>query len=148
VTSGNRLARLPFGLGADRPGTVPPGSCGGRASGPVTTGGMVVAPPAGRLRNSSAGECDGLGDGDGGQEGAGLGAQRGEGEGLGGAAGEAGQGGLEYGVVGRHAGAGGGPELLDGGRADVGAIGDRLGDPDDVEGGHALRGDRAVEGDS
>jgi len=44
---------------------------------------MVKAPPAGRLRNASARECDGLGDGDGLREGDLLGDGLGEGDLLG-----------------------------------------------------------------
>src|SRR5262249_40620705 len=77
VTTGNRLARLPVGLGADRPGTVPRGNCGGRVSGPVTPGSGVGAPLATDLlgMNGPERDGDGLCDGDGGL--------LGEGDGLG-----------------------------------------------------------------
>ena len=87
MTTGNRVARLPFGLGADRPGPVPRGNCDGRASGPVTPGSGAGAPLAGELPGAGGPERDGdglgesdlLGDGEGWARGDLLG----EGDGLG-----------------------------------------------------------------
>jgi len=85
VTRGNRPPRLPVGLGADRPVTVPRGNCGGPASGTVTPGGGVGAPLTAALLGGL--ECDGdrLGDGDGlgDDEGLGEGDVLGDGDGLG-----------------------------------------------------------------
>ena len=62
VTTGNSRERLPPGLGADRPGTVPRGSADGRASGPVRVTGPAELLP---LWPGGAGSlCDGEGDGD------------------------------------------------------------------------------------
>ena len=64
VTTGNRLARLPVGLGADIPGPVPRGNCPGRSRGPATIGDRVRSPPAAWLLGNGTGERDRLGEGD------------------------------------------------------------------------------------
>jgi hypothetical protein len=66
VTTGNRLARLPAGRGADRAGTAPGGNCGGEAGGAVTPARGVGAPLAGELLSAAGPERDGdgLGEGD------------------------------------------------------------------------------------
>ena len=64
VTTGNRLARLPVGLGADIPGPVPRGNCPGRSRGPATIGDRVRSPPAAWLLRNGTGERDRLGEGD------------------------------------------------------------------------------------
>lgn len=91
VTTGNRLARLPVGLGADIPRPVPRGNCVDPAKGPAILGDNVSSPLAAWLRGNGTGERDPLGDGDAlGEpdllgEGAGLGDPDllGEGDGLG-----------------------------------------------------------------
>lgn len=55
LTTGNRLARLPVGLGADMPRLVPRGNCIGRAKGPATTGDKVRPPLAAGLRGNGTG---------------------------------------------------------------------------------------------
>ena len=86
VTIGNRLARLPAWLGADRLETAPGGnSCGG-TRGPATPARGVGAPLAVELLNAGPErDGDGLGAGDalGEGEGEGDGDLLGEGEGLG-----------------------------------------------------------------
>jgi len=86
VTTGNSLARLPAGLGADRLPTAPRGNAGGRASSPAPTGGVpaatwggVGAVLAGELPGVVLPDRDGLGEGDL----LGAGDLLGEGEGLG-----------------------------------------------------------------
>jgi hypothetical protein len=91
VTTGNNLARLPVGLGADIPGPVLRGNCPGRSRVPATIGDRVRSPRAARLLRDGTGERDRLGEGDAlGEpdllgEGEGLGEPDllGEGEGLG-----------------------------------------------------------------
>jgi hypothetical protein len=80
VTTGNSRARLPPGLGVDRPGTVPRGNAGGWASGPVTAVPAAELPlwpggagPLGEAEGDRLGEAEGLGDGDLLGEGDGLG---------------------------------------------------------------------------
>jgi len=121
VTTGNRLARLPVGLGADRPAAVPRGNCGGPASELVTPGsgvGPALTTPllgTGGPERDGLGEGDGLGDGDllGDGEGLGEGDLLGEGDGLG-----------EGDLLGDGEGLGEGELLGDGDPAD------RLGDGD------------------
>jgi len=144
VTTGNRLARLPVGLGTDRPGTVLRGNCGGRASGPVTRGSGVGAPLAPELPDASGPER-GLGDGnglDGGDlPGEGDGDLVGDGEGLG-----------EGDWLGDGDGLGEGDLLGEGegdGRGDGEGLGegDLLGDGDGLGGGDLLGdGDGLGEG--
>jgi len=88
---------------------------------------MVKAPPAGRLRNSSAGECDGLGDGDGLREGDLLGDGLGEGDLLG-----DGEGLGEGDLLGDGDGLGDGEGL---GEGDLLGDGDGTGDGDPVAAG-------------
>jgi hypothetical protein len=87
VTTGNRLARLPVGLGADRPRPVPRGNCGASASGAVALGSGVRTLLAGELLCAADPERDGdgLGEGDllGDGDGLGEGDLLGDGEGLG-----------------------------------------------------------------
>src|SRR6266702_3460394 len=132
VTTGNRCAMLP-GLGVERPGTVPRGSAGGRASGPLTAAPAEVLPlcpgGAGPLGKGEA-DRDGLGDGLGHDDVPGEGDGLGEGDALG-------QGDL----LGDGDGLGDGDLLGDGdGDGDLDGDGDGLGEGD-------LLGDGGGEGD-
>src|SRR6266702_4079721 len=120
VTTGNRCAMLP-GLGVERPGTVPRGSAGGRASGPLTAAPAEVLPlcpgGAGPLGEGEA-DRDGLGDGLGHDDVPGEGDGLGEGDALG-------QGDL----LGDGDGEGDGDPLGDGDGAALDVAGEGDGDP-------------------
>ena len=131
VTTGNRLARLPAGLGADRPRPVPRGNCVGRASGPATSGDRMRSPLTAGLLGEGTGERDRLGEGDA------LGELDllGEGEGLG-----------DRDLVGDGDGDG---DLLGDGDGDLLGDGDGLGEGDLLGEGEGLGdGDLLGEGDA
>src|SRR6266568_1185024 len=118
VTTGNRCAMLP-GLGVERPGTVPRGSAGGRASGPLTAAPAEVLPlcpggagPLGEGEADRDGQGDLLGDGDG------DGDLDGDGDGLG-----------EGDLLGDGDGEGDGDPLGDGDGAALDVAGEGDGDP-------------------
>ena len=122
MTTGNSRERLPLGLGADRPGTVPRGSADGRASGPVRLAGP--AEPLTLWPGGAGSLCDGEGDGD----------LLGDGDGLG-------QGDL----FGEAAGPGEGDAL---GHGDLLGEGDGLGEGDLLGEGDGLgEGDLLGDGD-
>jgi hypothetical protein len=138
VTTGNNRARLPPGVGTDRPVTVPRGNADGRASGPVRLADPAEPLP---LWPGGAGSlCDGEGDGDLLGEGDGLG----QGDLFGEAAGPGEGDGLGHGdLLGEGDGLGDG-DLLGEGDGDLEGDGDGLGEGDllgDGEGDGGLEGE-------